>query len=160
MSFLIKGSTQFKLMANHLILEPKIVSSNAWQSSDSLLMFLLYCAETITWDLHSKIFECRTQRCWVQAQGCKQISKTNRFSLTETFWLTLVVISYVPFSALDATVASLGSLTDETEFLVCMASNSVFWVLHSAHHNSPLLSRVIKILLRDLWHIFFWLLLL
>ena len=29
-------------------------------------------------------------------------------SLTETFWLTIVVISYVPSLALDATIASCG----------------------------------------------------
>lgn len=128
------------------------------RAASAFLMFLLYCAENVTWDLHSKIFKCRTQHCWVQAQGCKQISKRNSFSNRN-------LLAYYSSNKL-------------CPFLSPWRHHCLLWVLwlmrrnsscawhhthlsaHSAHHNSSLLSRVIKILLHVLWHIFFWLLLL
>lgn len=132
-------------MANHLILQPKIVSSNAWQSSDSFLMLLLYCAENVTWDLHSKIFKCRTQRCWVQAQGCTQISKKNSFS-NRNFLAYFSGNKLSPFLSPWRHHCILWVLWLMRRNSSCAWHQTVFivWVLRSAHHNSHLLSRVIK----------------
>lgn len=65
-------------------------------------------------------------------------------SLTETFWLTLIVISYVPSSALDATIASCG-FSDWWDRILhvhgikqCLSFEGFILL------NSPLLSRVIE----------------